>query len=126
MGASQSGDERLVSEPKRFGWRTRIIFKTKSDVAHAAGRRRQQLAITHVLPFWQYRNGETRTPKRPRVKHLRLDGLTLPADDPTWNSIYPPNGWLCSCGVRAITRSRAEEAPAGHILGSVIAMFTGC
>ncbi|MEC5291983.1 phage minor head protein [Aurantimonas sp. C2-6-R+9] len=122
-----SGDERLASEPKRFGWRSKIIYWTNLSTSHAAGRRQQQRELTDVLPFWQYRHGATRTPRRPRVRHLRLDGLTLPADDPVWDRIYTPNGWLCSCAIRAITRTAAgrvdpnlREAPTESEIGAAI------
>lgn len=122
-----SGDKRLAKEEDRFAWRTEITWQTNMATAHAAGRREQQKALTHVLPFWQYRHGATRTPKRPRVRHLRLDGLTLPADDPVWDRIYAPNGWRCSCAIRAITRTAADrvdknnrEAPTEDEIGAAI------
>lgn len=31
--------------------------------------------------------------------HNELDECVFKADDPVWKSIYPPNGWLCGCGV---------------------------
>lgn len=122
-----SGDERLATEPGRFGWRSKIIYWTNLSTSHAAGRRQQQRELTDVLPFWQYRHGATRTPRRARVRHLRLDGLTLPADDPVWDRIYAPNGWLCSCAIRAITRTAAgrvhpnlREAPTESEIGAAI------
>ena len=30
-------------------------------------------------------------------------------DDDWWLTHYPPNGWLCKCGVRQITRQQAER-----------------
>ena len=107
-----SGDPRLATDPDVLGSRTRVIWWTNLSNAHAAGRRRQQMALTHVLPFLQYRHGATRTSLRPREKHVAFDGLTLPADDPTWDSIYAPNGWFCSCAVRAITAAMAGRVKA--------------
>lgn len=113
-GGKWTGDERLAKEPDRLGWRARIIFETNVATSHAAGRRQLQLEVTHVLPYWQYRHADTRTPTRPRLRHVRLHGLTLPADDPVWKRIYAPNGWRCTCGIRAVTAKAAERAHPNH------------
>lgn len=34
---------------------------------------------------------------RVRPEHVALNTTTHPADDPFWNSYYPPNGWRCRC-----------------------------
>lgn len=34
---------------------------------------------------------------RVRDAHARINGTTLPANDPFWDSYYPPNGWRCRC-----------------------------
>lgn len=103
--------ETLAAKQKYKAWRTRTIYDTNLRTAHAAGRLKQQRALVDILPFFQYMHAATRTPKRPRAKHVRLDGLTLPQDDPVWQRIYAPNGWLCSCAVMAVTQSIADEAP---------------
>lgn len=36
---------------------------------------------------------------RVRQTHRGLDGITLPIDDPFWDTYYPPNGWRCRCDV---------------------------
>ena len=109
-----SGDERLADEGGRRAWRAHTIWHTNLTTAHAAGRRRQQLDLVHVLPFWQYRHAATRTPRQPRTEHIVLDGFTLPADDPVWSRLYAPNGYLCSCAIRAITRAAADRVHPNH------------
>lgn len=37
--------------------------------------------------------------ERVRKSHAALDGLTLPANSPVWDRIYPPNDWGCRCSV---------------------------
>lgn len=42
----------------------------------------------------QYR---TAGDNRVRPEHEVLRDITLPKEDPFWNSFYPPNGWKCRC-----------------------------
>ena len=37
-----------------------------------------------------------------------MDNRIYHADDPIWNSIYPPNGYNCRCIVRALTPEQAK------------------
>ena len=86
-------------------WRTRVIFETNLRTAHQAGRLKQMRDpdVVAVRPFWQYVHAVTRVPKTPRKEHKALDGLVLRHDDPAWERIYPPNGWMCSCGVNTLS-----------------------
>lgn len=105
-------DAETLERKKRYrAWRSRTIFDTNLRTAQAAGRLKQQRALADLLPYFQYTHAATRTPRRPRINHVRLDGLTLSQDDPVWARIYAPNGWLCSCSVRAITQRMADRAP---------------
>jgi SPP1 gp7 family putative phage head morphogenesis protein len=36
---------------------------------------------------------------RVRDEHAEMDGITLPVDDPFWDTNYPPNGFNCRCAV---------------------------
>lgn len=40
----------------------------------------------------QYRTAQD---ERVRASHQALADITLPKEDPFWNSFYPPNGWRC-------------------------------
>ena len=86
-------------------WRTRVIFETNLRTAHQAGRLKQMRDpdVVAVRPFWQYVHAVTRVPKTPRKEHKALDGRVLRHDDPAWERIYPPNGWMCSCGVNTLS-----------------------
>lgn len=90
------------------GWRSRTIYATNIHTSYMAGRLKQMLdpAVLKARPYWEYVHGQTRKPKVPRRQHLAWNGLILPADDPVWSWLYPPNGWECSCGVR--TRSKRD------------------
>ncbi len=41
-----------------------------------------------------------------RESHLRLEGTTLPKDDPFWNEYYPPLGWRCRCLTIEVKQSK--------------------
>ncbi len=81
-------------------WRTRIIYETNLRTAYQAGRYKQQQAIKHRRPYWQYKHSPHVADPRP--EHLAWDGLIIHADDPWWDTHYPPNGWGCRCSVRTL------------------------
>lgn len=98
-------------------WRTRVIYDTNLRAAHQAGRLKQMRDpdVIKLRPYWLYVHAETREPKQARLEHLAWDGKVYMHDDPIWDRIYPPNGWKCSCGVRAISaaglRRLGKEGP---------------
>lgn len=53
--------------------------------------------------YLQYR---TVGDERVREKHSILNRVTLPMDDPFWNSYFPPNGWGCRCNVVQVLKSQ--------------------
>jgi phage gp29-like protein len=84
------------------GWRSRIIYETNIRTAYQAGRY-QQMTDPDVLayrPNWMYQHGDS---IRPRPMHLGWNGITLPANDPWWDSHFTPNGWGCKCRVVALS-----------------------
>ncbi|MBP1862156.1 PBECR2 nuclease fold domain-containing protein [Rhizobium herbae] len=87
------------------GWRTRVIFETNMRTSYMAGRLKQMRDpdVLKLRPFWEYRHGETRTPKSPRAYHKAWHGKIFHCDDPFWETHFPPNDWLCSCGVRSLS-----------------------
>jgi hypothetical protein len=82
-------------------WRTRVIYETNLRSAHQAGRLKQMRDpdVVAARPYWQYVHAETREPKMPRHEHMAWDGKVFLHSDPIWATIFPPNGWRCSCGV---------------------------
>lgn len=87
-------------------WRARVIYETNIRTAYAAGRWQQLHDLKKTHPFWVYRHGDSR---RPRLQHLNWDRLTLKADDPWWQTHYPPNGWGCRCYVDAADEIDLED-----------------
>jgi len=90
------------------GWRTELIFNTNLKTAYQAGRWNQMTHpdVRKARPYLMYKHGDS---VNPRPEHLAWDGLVLPADDPWWDTHYPPNGWGCTCTVFAISREEMIE-----------------
>ena len=94
-------------------WRTRVIFETNIRTSYAAGQYRQMTEPTFkkLRPFWKYDHSDFVA--RPRAHHLAWDGLILSADDPWWDTHYPPNGWGCQCQVEPLTAAAARRQGIG-------------
>lgn len=100
------------------GWRSRIIYETNLSTAYSAGRYAQLTDpdMLDAFPYWRYQHSGS---NHPRLQHLAWDGLTLRADDPFWDSHYPPNGWRCGCrvvpvsarGLERMGKSKPDTAP---------------
>ena len=115
-------------------WRIRTIFETNMRTSFMAGRLKQMRDpdVVRLRPYWQYIHGDSRIPQNPRPVHLSWNGLVLMHDDPWWDVHFPPNDWLCSCGVRTLSKrdldrlgkSGPDEAPKDPLL-PVIDKATG-
>lgn len=107
------------------GWRSRLIFETNLASAYAAGRYVQMSEpdTLEAFPFWQYNHSGA---LHPRVNHKAWDGMVFAADDPFWNTNYPPNGYKCGCfvtpvsrpGLKRLGKSKPDEAPNLDQLGT--------
>jgi hypothetical protein len=84
-------------------WRAKIIYTTNLSTAYSAGRYAQatQPFTLDAFPYWQYVHNAC---AHPRPQHVAWDGLVIRADDPWWDTHWPPNGWRCHCSVRPISR----------------------
>ncbi|MBB3947226.1 hypothetical protein GGQ73_003192 [Rhizobium skierniewicense] len=107
------------------GWRSRLIFETNLASAYAAGRYAQMSEpdTLEAFPFWQYNHSGA---LHPRLNHKAWDGMVFAADDPFWNTNYPPNGYKCGCfvtpvsrpGLKRLGKSKPDEAPNLDQLGT--------
>lgn len=88
-----------------YNWRTRVIYRTNMATSYAAGRLVQLKSGN--FSHWMYRHSDSVA--RPRPLHVSWNGLTLPVDDPWWQTHYPPNGWGCQCYVVGATKATAER-----------------
>ncbi|EKE78438.1 PBECR2 nuclease fold domain-containing protein [Oceanibaculum indicum] len=88
------------------GWRSRVIFQTNMRMAYAAGRWKQVQENKRTRPYLRYLAVKD---SRTRPEHMALHGLVLPADDPFWERMYPPNGWNCRCTVQSLNARDLER-----------------
>lgn len=82
-------------------WRTLIIYQTNMSTSYAAGRWAQlsDPDLIKMRPYRTYVHADG--VRHPRPQHLAWDGITLPHDDPFWDSHFAPNGWRCHCRITA-------------------------
>ena len=73
-------------------WRTAVIFNTNISVAYSAGHWKQMTDpdVVKARPFLRYVGSSS---AEPRTEHMEWYNTVLPADDPWWDTHYPPNGW---------------------------------
>lgn len=92
-------------------WRIRTIFETNMRTSFMAGRLKQMRDpdVVKLRPYWQYLHGDRRTPRVPRPVHLGWNNQVLMWNDPWWDVHFPPNDWLCSCGVRTLSKRDLER-----------------
>jgi hypothetical protein len=99
-------------------WRAKIIYNTNMANAFSAGRYAQATNpdVLDAFPYWEYLHVNC---PHPRLQHVAWSGMVLRADDPWWNTNYPPNGWNCHCivglvndrGLAARGKSGPDKAP---------------
>lgn len=89
-------------------WRTNVIYKTNLLSSYAAGRWAQMTRpeALSATPYWLYRHSDS--VMRPRPLHVSWDGMVLRAENPWWQTHYPPNGWGCMCKVFGISAAEVK------------------
>lgn len=97
-----SKDGVLLGSP----YRVRTILRTNIQTAYSAGRYRRQRETVSDLPYWRY---SAILDSKTRPSHAELDGVVYRADNPIWQTIYPPNGFNCRCSVRALTEREVRN-----------------
>ncbi|MDR1890137.1 MAG: minor capsid protein [Zoogloeaceae bacterium] len=87
--------------------RLRTIFQTNVQTSYMAGRYKQYLDNAENRPYWRY---VAVMDSRTRAGHAALNGKVWRADDPIWQTLWPPNGWGCRCRVQALSAAEFEKS----------------
>jgi SPP1 gp7 family putative phage head morphogenesis protein len=84
------------------------IFRTNIQTAYAVGHYKQMTdpTVKQLRPYWQY---DAVNDRKTRLSHKAMDGKVYKADDPVWDTWYPPNGYRCRCGVRTLSKRQVER-----------------
>ena len=104
----------LASEISPFTGGDMKVARAKAEMqlrihgfqAYAVARHQQQMEVIKSFPYWKY---ETVGDSRVRAGHAALDGKVLRADDPWWQTHYPPWDWGCRCIVVPLDEEDAQE-----------------
>ena len=97
---------------RSMGWdklnpyRLETVFRTNVQTAYQSGRYRWMSAASADRPFWRYIATDD---NRVRPAHLSMNNRVFRADDPIWDTWYPPNGFSCRCTVQTLTSGQISR-----------------
>ena len=84
------------------------IFRTNIQTAYNVGhyKRMTEPSVKALRPYWQY---DAVNDSKTRPSHLAMDGRVFMADDPIWDTWFPPNGFKCRCTVKTLSKRQMEQ-----------------
>ena len=86
--------------------RLKTIYRTNLQGSYNAGRWKAQQETANSFPWLEY---VAVVDPSTRTTHAAMDGFIARADDPIWDTIYPPNGFQCRCRVKNISAQEAAS-----------------
>ncbi|WP_084645093.1 phage minor head protein [Oceanobacter kriegii] len=89
--------------------RLKTIYNTNLRTARAAGQWQRIQRSKRAMPYLVYELGPSEQHRR---EHVSWAGILLPADDPWWQTHYPPNGWGCKCRIRQVSKREYDRLKA--------------
>lgn len=69
-------------------------------------KRMTEPGVKELRPYWQY---DAVNDSKTRPSHLAMDGRVFMADDPIWDTWFPPNGFKCRCTVKTLSKRQMEQ-----------------
>ncbi len=78
-----------------------LLLRTHGYQSYAATQYQVMDRQRDVFPFWRY---QTAQDDRVRDAHAALDGIVLPANDPFWQTHFPPWDFNCRCTIVPLSR----------------------
>lgn len=92
----------------RYHRRAENIFRTNIQTAYNVGHYKQMTepGVKALRPYWQY---DAVNDSKTRPSHLAMDGRVFMADDPIWDTWFPPNGFKCRCTVKTLSKRQMEQ-----------------
>jgi SPP1 gp7 family putative phage head morphogenesis protein len=94
--------------------RLELIYDTNTRQAYAAGQWGEIERAKETHPYIRY---VTRRDDKVRPAHAAWDNLTLPVDDPFWDTHTPPCDYRCRCRITTMSASEYEKrAESGRIV----------
>jgi SPP1 gp7 family putative phage head morphogenesis protein len=97
----ETGKTVQLGSPRRL----KTIYETNLRTSYMTGKYKSLTDQKKFRPYWMY---DAVDDSKTRPAHAALDGKVYSADDPVWNTIYPPNGWGCRCSVRALSEAKLK------------------
>lgn len=84
------------------------IFRTNLQTAYSVGHYEQMTDedVIKLRPYWKY---DAVDDNNTRPEHKAMNGMVYKADDPIWDTWYPPNGYRCRCSVSSLSKRQVEE-----------------
>ncbi len=104
-------------------YRLNNIYRTNLQTSYMAGRYKTQSENVDIQPYWQF---VAVMDSRTRPSHAALNGKIFRADDPFWDTHYPPLDWGCRCNVVALTAAQVKrlglvvESSAGQMVTETV------
>ncbi len=91
------------------------VFRTNVLNSYNAGRHAHMTnpEVLKARPIWQI---SVIRDTRARPAHYDAHGKCLRADDPFWQTAYPPFGFNCRCRVRSLPASKAPAVVSGRVV----------
>lgn len=84
------------------------IFRTNIQTAYNSGHYKTMTEpmVMKLRPYWQY---VAVMDNVTRLAHRGMDGKVFRADDPIWDTWFPPNGFRCRCNVVTLSERQVKQ-----------------